>query len=87
LEFFQNAPAETITIGWDPKNKHAGQVYLTFPSLDNDFFPGSLEELRKEAPRKQTITGMHNFFFVLWIKQYKSVFDFRCHGIRSLVIL
>ncbi|KAI6183709.1 Carboxylic ester hydrolase [Aphelenchoides bicaudatus] len=65
LKWFKEMPAENITIGWHPV-KNEG-LYLTSPVMDNDFFPKPLDELRKEAPRKRTITGITEYEGLLFL--------------------
>jgi hypothetical protein len=67
MNFFNTAPPENITIGWESHPRPIREAFVTSPSLDNEFFPKPLDELRKEAPRKRTITGVTEYEALLFL--------------------
>uniref|UniRef100_A0A8R1HYR2 Carboxylic ester hydrolase n=1 Tax=Caenorhabditis japonica TaxID=281687 RepID=A0A8R1HYR2_CAEJA len=60
LQWFTSQSAETLSKVKGFKKTISG--FLTFiPNLDGDFFPKPLDELRKEAPKKQMMTGVDEY--------------------------
>ncbi|CCD71719.1 Carboxylic ester hydrolase [Caenorhabditis elegans] len=70
LQFIDQQPLYKIEMGINPKRgfKHsqAGSLYFV-PNFDGDFFPKPLNQLRKEAPKMQIMTGTTKYeglFFI-----------------------
>ncbi|KAF1753129.1 hypothetical protein GCK72_019685 [Caenorhabditis remanei] len=60
FNWYQTQPAETLSNVKNFKKSISG--FLTFiPNFDGDFFPKPLDELRKEAPKKQMMTGVTEY--------------------------
>ncbi|KAI6188826.1 Carboxylic ester hydrolase [Aphelenchoides besseyi] len=62
VEWFRKAPTSVLELSMLGKNgvNEGGAIDLT-PVYDGDFFPKPLDELRKEAPPKPTVTGICEF--------------------------
>ncbi|CAJ0568139.1 unnamed protein product, partial [Mesorhabditis spiculigera] len=87
LAWLRGQYAELLELGMSGKKGFGRPGQLLFvPNLDGDFFPKSLAELRKEAPRKPRMLGVtqhEGLFFVGFsglAKSYESVERFidRC---------
>ncbi|CCD69466.1 Esterase cest-33 [Caenorhabditis elegans] len=60
FKWYQEQSPETLSNVKGYKKSISG--FLTFiPNLDGDFFPKPLDELRKEAPKKQMMTGVTEY--------------------------
>lgn len=59
FETFKHANVTDLAIG-KPFGKHTGMIPIG-PVIDGDFLPKSLKELRKEAPKKNVISGVTEF--------------------------
>ncbi|CAJ0959363.1 unnamed protein product, partial [Mesorhabditis belari] len=68
LEWLRCQYAELLELGLSGKKGFGKPGRLLFtPNIDGEFFPKSIEELRKEAPRKPRMTGVtqhEGLFFV-----------------------
>jgi len=70
LNFFKNCDAQKLALGIYPNPEFKFYPDLTLPygpCYDGDFFPKSLEELRKEAPKKSVINGITEFEGLLFV--------------------
>ncbi|KAF1751357.1 hypothetical protein GCK72_017911 [Caenorhabditis remanei] len=60
LSWYESMPSDTLRNVKKFKKSVSG--FLTFiPNLDGDFFPKPLDELRREAPKKQMMTGVDEY--------------------------
>jgi hypothetical protein len=76
LDFYKKADAQKLALGIhpDPNFKfYPNNTIPVGPCYDGDFFPKSLEELRKESSKKRVINGVTEYEALMFCKFFEML--------------